>query len=82
MKFDNGRTAIVDELGRNIPDVPIDDFIRDYLPPPHVDVSRILAKLKTDKHVRVQGSWSSFPDPAKSKKSEIHAFKPFKRSWT
>ena len=69
------------ELGRDIPEVPVDDFIRNCLPvtPPHVDINKILTKLKSDRRIGAQGSWLSSPDPSRTKKIETNAFKPFKR---
>jgi hypothetical protein len=75
--LDNGRTAVLEELGRSIPEVSVDDFIHKCLPAIDVDINLIVEKLHTD-NILKDGMWKSFPiDPANIKKIEATVFKPF-----
>jgi len=77
--LDNGRMAVLEELGSYIPEVSVEDFIHDYLPTIDVDIDEIFNKLLEDRHITKEGAWSSFTnDPAKFKTGETVVFKPFK----
>jgi hypothetical protein len=77
--LDNGRMAVLEELGKYIPEVSVDDFIRDYLPPNDIDIDGIVKMLQRDDHITKEGMWSSFPnDPADNSKIEPIVFKHFK----
>ncbi|KAI0922896.1 hypothetical protein AcV5_009763 [Taiwanofungus camphoratus] len=79
--LDQGRTALLIDIGESVPQISIESFLNNILPPlpEEVDVDEVIAKLKKQGHITRSNRWRAFTvDPRHSRLTEDKAFDPLK----
>ena len=77
--LEKARTAVMEDLGWWIPEVPVEFMLDHILPPVRCDYSAVKRKLKSSKCIR-NDQWVAFPkDPTKSKLHENNVFRPLEK---
>ena len=75
-KLDQGREAVVQDVGSNVPEVPVQWFMDNILPRPlpNFNLPDILQRLESAGHI-TSGAWTKFDKlPAQSPKTEDDVF--------
>ncbi|KAI0943401.1 hypothetical protein AcW1_002572 [Taiwanofungus camphoratus] len=79
--LNQGRTALLTDIGESVPQISIESFLNNILPPlpEGVDVDEVIAKLKKQGHITRSNRWRAFKvDPRRSRLTEDKAFDPLK----
>ncbi|KAI0942787.1 hypothetical protein AcV7_010360 [Taiwanofungus camphoratus] len=79
--LNQGRTALLIDIGESVPQISIESFLNNILPPlpEEVDVDEVIAKLKKQGHITRSNRWRAFTvDPRHSRLTEDKAFDPLK----
>ncbi|KAI0916615.1 hypothetical protein AcW1_010385 [Taiwanofungus camphoratus] len=77
--LEEGRVAVIQELGESIFEVSVQFFLDNIFPPlrPEFDLDRVIQTLKDQNDILQSGRWRSFPvNPAASWSNENVTFKP------
>ncbi|KAI0924857.1 hypothetical protein AcV7_007226 [Taiwanofungus camphoratus] len=77
--LEEGRVAVIQELGESIFEVSVQFFLDNIFPPlrPEFDLDRVIQTLKDQNNISQSGRWRSFPvNPAASWSNENVTFKP------
>ncbi|KAI0943406.1 hypothetical protein AcW1_002575 [Taiwanofungus camphoratus] len=79
--LNQGRTALLIDIGESVPQISIESFLNNILPPlpEGVDVDEVITKLKKQGHITRSNRWRAFKvDPRHSRLMEDKAFDPLK----
>ena len=78
-RLEKARTAVIEDLGTWIPEIPIEFMLDHILPPVRCDYDAVKRKLKNSKRI-LKGQWAGFPtDPKSSKLHENKVFCPLEQ---
>jgi hypothetical protein len=75
------RTAVLNDLGDSVPEVPLSFFLEQVAPVPLMDSAKVKEKLEEMNAFTKAGRWKGYSkDPSKLSGDEVVVFKPFQQA--